>query len=534
MQATTVFLNGSVYTIDSRQRRAEAVAVLHDRVLAVGSTAEMRALVGPATQVIDLGGRTLMPGLNDNHCHPPAYGQALQLIDATAQAVSSIAEIVALFGAARETGGAGANGGWLRGRGYDDTRLAERRHPTRADLDAVTGDRPAYLSRTCGHIGVANSVALRLAGVTRDTPNPQGGEIDRDEQGEPTGVLRETAQRLVTDHIPAPTKDDLKHNLTVAGRKFLSLGITSVADASIQRSDELLAYQELRAAGELPVRSYLMMLIDDTLDDLAALGITTGFGDEWVRIGPAKVFQDGSGGGRTAAMSIPYPGEPDNYGIQVYTQDELDERFLRAAAAGFQCCAHAIGDMAITMIVTAFEKALAAYPQQDHRWRIEHCGMMTEELFDRMVALRLVAVPQPSFVHFLGDSYLRNFSREWLELAYPCRDWLDRGILTIGSSDAPVTPAEPWTGIRAAVTRLTLDGERMGAEQGVTVDEALEMYTLNGARGSFEEPIKGSITPGELADLIVLDRDPHDVAPEALQDVQVDLTMLGGKVVYER
>jgi predicted amidohydrolase YtcJ len=375
---------------------------------------------------------------------------------------------------------------------------------------------------------------LRLAGISSGTANPQGGEIDFDEHGEPTGVLRETAQRLVLDLVPPPTKAEIKRNIVAAGRKFLTLGITSVADASIQESREMIAYQELRGAGELPVRTYLMMLIDDTLDDLEALGIKTGFGDEWVRIGPAKVFQDGSGGGRTAAMSQPYPDQPDNYGIQIYTQEELDDRFMRAAAAGFQCTAHAIGDRAIEMIINAMEQALAAHPQDDPRWRIEHCGMMTDDLLDRMVKLGLIAVPQPSFVYYLGDSYIRNFTRQQLEMAYPCRDWIDHGILTIGSSDAPVTPAEPWAGIRAAVTRLTIDGDKVGPEQGVSVDEALQMYTLNGARGSFEERLKGSLTPGKLADAIVIDRDPHDIAPDDLGNVQVDLTMIGGQVVYER
>ncbi|MCO5176757.1 MAG: amidohydrolase [Thermomicrobiales bacterium] len=531
MPADVIYTNGTIYTIDRANPRAEAMATFRDRILAVGSADEIDALKGPETKVIDLGGRVLMPGLNDNHCHPPMYGANLQLVDATAQSVSSIAEIAERFGAAAA---AAAPDAWIHGWGYDDTRVAEMRHPTRYDLDAVVGDRPAYLTRTCGHIGVASSAALRLAGITRDTPNPQGGEIDHDEQGEPTGVLRETAQQLVRSLVPPPTKDDIKRNLIVAGKKYLSMGITSWADASIRRSDELMAYQELREAGELPVRTYTMMLIHDTLDALAALGIKTGFGDEWLRIGPAKVFQDGSGGGRTAAMSFPYPDEPDNYGIQVYTQDELDDAFLRAAAAGFQCCAHAIGDRAIEMIIDAMDKALQAHPQEDARWRIEHCGLLRDDLLDRMVELKLIAVPQPSFIHYLGDSYIRNFSRQTLELSYPTRDWLDRGILAIGSSDAPVTPAEPWVGIRAAVTRLTLDGDKMGPEQGVSVAEALEMYTINGARGSFEEAIKGTLVAGKLADAIVLDRDPFSVDPEQLHEVQVDMTMSGGNIVFER
>jgi len=355
----------------------------------------------------------------------------------------------------------------------------------------------------------------------------------RDEHGEPTGLLQERAQELVRRLIPEPTVEDIKRALVAAGKQFLAMGITSVAEAGISKPEELRAYQELRREETLPVRTYLMMLIDDTLEPIERLGLCTGLGDEWLRIGPLKLLQDGSGGGRTALMSVPYPGEPDNYGIAVYSQEQLDEAFLRVAKLGCQGAAHAIGDRAIDMILTAFERALAAYPQPDPRWRIEHCGLLRPDLLDRMQRLNVLAVPQPSFVYYLGDSYLRNFTEEQLALSYPCRAWLDRGIVAIGSSDTPVVPAHPWVNIRSAVTRLTQDGQRMGPEQGVSVGEALRMFTVNGAYGSFEERIKGSITPGKLADLIVIDRDPHQVAPEELHAIRNELTMIDGKVVYE-
>lgn len=531
MRADVLFTNGNVYTVDPQQPTAEAVAVLGNRILAVGSSDELAGLADRSTKVVDLAGRTLMPGLNDNHLHPPGLGLSLTLINASPQTVDSIEEIKQRFGEATSDAAPDA---WIRGRGYDDTRLAEQRHPTRHDLDAVTGDHPAYLVRTCGHIGVANSAALRLAGIDSSTTNPQGGEIDHDDDGKPTGVLRETAQRLVTDLIPEPTVSDVKAQLKAAGQQVLSYGITSWADASIRNSREMLAYQELREAGELPVRTYTMMLIDDTLDELARLGIKTGFGDEWLRIGPAKIFQDGSGGGRTALMSQHYPDQPHNFGIQIYTQDEIDDRFMRAAEAGFQCTAHAIGDRAIEMIINGMEKALTAYPQEDPRWRIEHCGLMTDELFDRMVKLQLIAVPQFTFIYYLGDSYIRNFTRQQLELSYPARDWIDRGILTIGSSDSPVTPVDPWINIRAAVTRKTMDGQLMGPEQGVSIEEALEMFTLNGAKGSFEESLKGTVTAGKLADLIVVDKDPRQIQPEELHTINANLTMVDGDIVYQR
>lgn len=530
MAADVVLLNGNVLTMDPARPRAQAVAVWRGRILLVGDNDAVRAEAGPTTRVIDLDGKTVLPGLNDNHCHPMGFGLALEWVDASPAAAGTLAELLERFrDAARKV----PPGAWLRGRGYDDTRLDVRRHPTRWDLDQVTGDHPAILTRTCGHMSVVNSKALQLAGITRDTPDPEGGRIVRDEHGEPTGLLQERAQELVRRLIPEPTVEDIKRALVAAGKQFLAMGITSVAEAGISKPEESRAYQELRREQALPVRTYLMMLIDDTLEPMEKLGLRTGLGDEWLRIGPLKLLQDGSGGGRTALMSVPYPGEPDNYGIAVYTQEQLDEAFRRVARLGCQGAAHAIGDRAIDMILTAFERALSAYPQPDPRWRIEHCGILRPDLLERMQRLKVLAVPQPAFIYYLGDSYLRNFTEEQLALSYPCRAWLDRGIVAIGSSDTPVVPAHPWVNIRAAVTRLTQDGQRMGPEQGVTVDEALRMFTINGAYGSFEERIKGSLTPGKLADLIVVDRDPREVEPEELHTIRNELTMIDGKVVYE-
>lgn len=530
MPADIVFLGGVVLTMDSRLPEATAIAVHNRRITFVGNDDDIDGQIGPDTTVIDLDGRTMMPGINDNHCHPMGFGASLGWIDASPSNVRSISEVTALFG---EAASRAVPGSWLRGRGYDDTRLDEHRHPTRWDLDGATGDFPALLTRTCGHMSVANTVALNLAGITRDTPDPDGGEIDRDDDGEPTGLLREHAQGRVRHLIPRPTVSDIKQAIVAAGNHFLSMGITSVAEAGISSSDQLQAYQELRKSEELPVRTYLMMMIDDTLEPLAKLGIRTGFGDEWLRIGPAKLLQDGSGGGRTAAMTRHYPDQPDNFGITIHTQEQLDERFAAVAKAGFQGAAHAIGDRAIDMIVSAYERALAKYPQHNARWRIEHCGMMTPRLLARMKQVELLAVPQPAFIHYLGDSYLENFSEDALDLAYPGRSWFDLGITAIGSSDTPVVPADPWMNMRAAVTRLTQDGQLLGPSQGVTVDEALRMFTVHGAIGSFEESIKGSIAPGKLADLIVIDRDPREVDPVDLHTIRTDLTMIDGRIVFE-
>jgi hypothetical protein len=424
-------------------------------------------------------------------------------------------------------------GEWILARGYDDSRLDIRRHPTRHDLDLATGGRPALLTRTCGHLAVANTAALKLAGITRDTPDPEGGQIDRDTSGEPTGLLRETAVRFVQDRIPRTTRAQMKDALRAAGSRFLAHGITSVGEAAIRASDEFAAYQELARDGELPVRVFTMMLIDDTLDDLAALGMRTGWGDDWLRIGPAKLFQDGSGGGRTAAMTTDYVNDPGNRGITIYDQAGLNERFRRAHAAGFQLAAHAIGDRAIAVILDAYEIVLSEAPKPDHRFRIEHCGMCTQEIIDRLARLGVIAVPQPNFIHELGDSYIRNFTEEQLACAYPGRTWFDRGILAAGSSDVPVVDCDVRMNLRSAITRLTATGQRMGPGQGVTIDEALRMFTINGAFASFEERSKGTITPGKLADLVVLSADPRAIPAEELPTLTVDMTVVDGRVAFE-
>ncbi len=530
MSADFIFRNGAIITIDAATAAAEAVAVQGNRITRVGTLDEVLEEAGPETRTIDLAGRALLPGLNDNHNHPISFGQGLSQIDASPGAAPTLAAVQEAF---RKRASEQPHG-WLIARGYDDTRLDIHRHPTRYELDEVTGDRPGYLVRTCGHLAVANSAALRLAGITAASDDPVGGQIDRDEHGEPVGLLRETAMKLVSDRIAAPTTDDMKDYLRAAGKRFNEYGITSVGEAAVSNSRQLSAYQELARAGELPMRTFTMMLIDDTLDDLEHLGVQTGFGDAWFRIGPAKVFQDGSGGGRTAAMTTEYRNDPGNKGITIYDQAGLNERFTRANAAGFQMAAHAIGDLAISMILTAYETALAANPRADARPRIEHCGMCTQEHLDRMIAIGALAIPQPSFIYYLGDSYIENFTEEQLAMSYPGRSWFDQGIVAVGSSDVPVVSCDPFVNLRSAVTRMTQDGQYMGRNQGVTIDEALRMFTINGAYGSFEEKIKGSVTEGKLADLTVLSEDPRSVDPEMLNTLQADLTMIDGKIVFER
>jgi predicted amidohydrolase YtcJ len=527
---STIYTGGTVLTSNPEQPRADAILVTGHLIRAVGEAEELRALAGGDVETVDLDGGCLLPGFNDNHTHPLKFGESLSQVDASPRAVSSLREILDAF---REQHASTPGDGWLHGRGYDDTRLDIQRHPTRDELDSVTTERPMLLVRTCGHLGVANTAALNAAGIDDTTPNPQGGEIDRDEHGRATGLLRETALKLVQHVVPEPTREDLKEHALAAGRIFACQGITSVADASITNADQLAAYHELARAGAMPFRVYTMHLIDDMLDTLHSLGVQTGFGDEWVRIGPAKVFQDGSGGGRTAAMFDAYPGQPDNRGISYYDQQELNERFAAAHAAGFQLAAHAIGDRAITMILDAYEHALGDDASSDHRARVEHCGMCTPEILDRLARLGIFAAPQPTFVHHLGDSYLRNFTERQLALAYPLHSFQEAGIRFSLSSDVPVTPCNSMINLRAAVTRKTQDNDDMAPGQAITVESALHAYTMGGAYGSFEERIKGSIEPGKLADLVVLSEDPTTVDVESIDQIAVRRTVLHGTTIYE-
>jgi predicted amidohydrolase YtcJ len=527
---STIYTGGPILTSDPDQPRVEAVLVSGHLIRAAGSLEEVRTLAGTAAETVNLDGAALLPGFNDNHTHPISFGESLAQVDASPRAVRRLDEILDAFRArhAEQPGD-----GWLQGRGYDDTRLDIQRHPTRVELDTVTADRPMVLVRTCGHLGVANTAALNAAGIDDSTPDPQGGEIDRDTHGHATGLLRETALKLVQRVIPKPTVADMRRYLIAAGTEFNRQGITSVAEASVTRAEQLEAYHSLARDGELRMRAYTMHLIDETLDTLRSLGIQTGFGDQWVRIGPAKLFQDGSGGGRTAAMFDSYPDQPDNRGISYYDQQELNERFEAAHAAGFQLAAHAIGDRAITMILDAYAHAMGNDAGSDRRPRVEHCGMCTPEILQKLKSLKAFAAPQPTFVHYLGDSYLRNFTERQLTLAYPLHAFQQEGIPFSLSSDVPVTPPDSMVNLHAAVTRKTMDNDDMSPGQAITIESALRAYTAGGAYGSFEEDIKGTIAPGKLADMVVLSKDPTAIPSHELMDIDIRRTVLHGETVYE-
>ncbi len=525
-----VLVNGDVITADPENPRVSAVAIRAGCIAAAGTDDEALVHRGGA-EVVDLRGRTAVPGLNDAHCHPMQVGLAASEADARPEAAPDIG---ALAEKLRQHASQKEPGSWVLARGYDDSRLAESRHPTRADLDAAAPDHPALLTRACHHVAVANGRALSLAGITADTPDPDGGRIDRDVRGEPTGVLRESAMRLVESAIPEPDADDLEAALKQATRIFHSLGLTSVAEAGIRRPEEMEAYQRLRESGEGP-RSYLMVLADHALEHFAPSGIRTGFGDERLKIGPAKIFLDGSIGGRTARMREPYAGDADNRGLWMQEPGQMSDTLARAHAAGWQLCAHAIGDAAIDLLLDCYERILAEMPRPDARPRIEHCEFVGDEgVFDRISRLGAVPVPGTTFLREFRPVYEASLGTERLRYANAMRTFADRNIVAAASSDAPVVSPDPLAGIQTMITRRDREGAAAYEEEAVTLEEAVRAYTLAGAYASFEEEIKGSLAPGKLGDVTVLGADLRSVVPNEIAEVGVDLTVMGGEITHSR
>jgi predicted amidohydrolase YtcJ len=527
-----IFVNGRVITGELERSTATGVAIRQGRIAAVGSDDEVRAWAQAGTRVVDLQGRAIAPGLNDAHCHPVWVGFAMQNVNASTPPNTAISDIVrGIEARVQEV----SEGQWVMGRGYDQARLAEQRHPNRHDLDPVSPHNPVIVVRACGHIAAVNSLALQAAGITRDTPDPEGGTIDRDEHGEPTGVLRETAQTMVRDAMPPYTVEQCKDALIAAGHDFLSKGVTSVAEAGIYDNILMQAYIELRNEGRLPVRTYLMMMIDEMLDHLVSLGITTGFGDEWLRIGPAKFFIDGSIGGRTARMRTPYEGETGNLGLWMDEDTEaIKQRFIRAHKAGFQCCAHAIGDGAIELLLDAYEEALAQQPREDHRHRIEHCSIIDYDMVQRIKRVGAVPIPGTTFLHAFKNAYVQNLGMERIRYAYGMNTFYEHGIVAAASTDAPVVGTSATLGLQTMMTRRSEEGDVIWAEEAISLEEAVRAYTWNGAYASFEERIKGTLTPGKLGDVVVFNTDITAIDPGEIGQVEVDMTVADGRVVYER
>lgn len=533
MNGNLLIHGGPILTMNPAQPLVEAVGIIHGKVAATGALDDVRGQMGGRYVDIDLRGRMATPGLYDAHAHIIGTGVAASEIEINADRVSSIAGIVALVG---ERAGNTRDGGWVIGQGYDQELLTDRRHPNRHDLDAVAPNHPVVLKRSCHHIMAVNSRALELAGITANTPDPDGGTIDRDAHGEPTGVLRETAMNAVYGVIPTLTEDEVLDALITGGTIFRQHGVTSVADAGFGDANRMamIAFQRAHAAGTLPVRTYAMQLINDTLDELIALGIRTGFGDAWLRIGNAKLYTDGSIGGRTARMLQPYHDQPDNHGLWMEEPEVMTAKIIRAHKAGFQQGHHAIGDGAITLLLDAYEQAQREHPMPGFRPRIEHCSILSDEMLNRIRAIGAVPIPGTTFLYDMRPVYLANLGEERVRYAYAMKTFRDRGIVAAASTDAPVSLVNPMTGIQMMMTRTDRNGDLIFDNECVPLEDAIRAYTWNGAYASNSEHEKGSLEAGKLGDVTIFETDLRAVDPLALKDVRCDMTIADGNVVYER
>ncbi len=525
--AAETLLHGARFlTQVPEQPEVGALAIRGGRIVAAGSLGEVEAAADRSTRRIDLGGRVVVPGFDDAHTHVWKVGQLLTGM-ADLRGADSLGELVRRL---REAAAALPPGGWLQGRGWNEARMVEGRRPTREDLDRAVPDRPVYLTRTCGHIGVASTSALRVAGVDRMTQPPPGGEIVHDAAGEPTGELHETALSLVTRHIPEPTAPEYETMVLAAARHHVSLGITSATDAGC--APELLeVYRRLDGEGRLPWRVNAMAL-------RTPLGGTRVYPlpERWVstrlRIDSVKLFADGGLSGATAALSIPYRCS-EHRGLMRLTPDELFELAGEAHRAGLRIGIHAIGDVAIEAVLDLFERLQGGAAGPGHR--IEHFGLPSPEQLARAARLGVVAVPQAIFLDELGTNFRRYLPDPLVPRAYPLRSMLRAGLVVALSSDAPVVKDDdPLTGMRAAVLRAGPGEEPIAAGEALTTAEALSAYTLGGALATGDGAGRGRLSPGCVADLAVLSGDPLGVPAEELASIRVEETWLGGERVYQR
>ncbi|MBV56920.1 MAG: amidohydrolase [Gammaproteobacteria bacterium] len=520
-----VVTNARVITVDENQPAAQAFAVKRDHFVAVGSSSDIRNLATSNTEIIDAEGMTITPGFIDAHTHASGAG-VNELVQVNVD-LRSIAEIKdALQQRARTT----PAGQWIRGFKYDDTKLAEGRPINRFDIDAVVPDNPVVVGHRGGHTGVYNSMALALAGVTAETPDPDDGRFYRDSNGVLTGLVAERARRVFNGLIPGgSTREQRRDGVKLISELMTTAGLTSIQQTGGSRND-MLAFQDARAAGDMRFR-VSMFPRGGLIDDFINAGIRTGFGDEVFRIGAAKFAADGSASERTMRMSTPYVGRPDDYGILTMSQQEIHEAVENAHRNDFQIGIHANGDVTIEMVLNAYERVQSLWPRADARHRIEHCSLVTPAILQRIKALGVIPAPFYTYIHYHGNKWV-EYGEEKMQSMFAHKSFLDYGIPVAPASDYTPGPYEPLMALQSMVTRKDFDGRIWGPNQRISLNQALRICTMNGAYASFEENIKGSITAGKLADFVILADDPHDVDPDAIKHIEIVRTVVGGTTMY--
>lgn len=536
MTTKKIFLNGNVITMNPERPEASAFGIVGNRFCTVGPVEEVRKWADKETRVVDLGGKTVIPGFIEPHSHISFYAAQLLQVDCSPQTNKNIEDVKNSIRARAE---ASEPGTWIKGCRYDDTLIEDKRHLNRRDLDEVAPENPVLIFHVTGHLFYTNSRALEIGGITRETAQPVGGEIDKDDDGEPTGVLREPAAVApVAIHIPFTTAEEFHEVLPKAIRYYHRAGITSCHDAAIGYSGEgpdlFKVYQELERTGGLTLRIY-MTIVEHVYRNIIELGLCPGFGSEHVKLGSVKLFQDGSIQALTAALSEPYYNRPDFNGNLIMPQEVLDGLIEKYHSLGFQIAIHANGDQAIESVLTAMEKADRLHPGHgSNRHMIIHCQMASRDQIRRMKNLGVIPNYFVNHVYYWGDRHASIFlGPERARRIDPLKSTLDQSWKFVLHSDLPVTPVDPLFSIHTAVNRITREGKVLGEEERISPLDALKAYTTNAAFCSFEEDIKGSIEAGKLADFAVLSGDPLKVDPEAIKDIRVLQTVVGGKPVYE-
>jgi predicted amidohydrolase YtcJ len=536
-ETEALFTNGRILTSDLRRPSAGSVAIRAGRIVAVGDEAAVRAEVNPSAMAVDLGGRTMVPGFIDAHNHLACTAETFFAVDAGPRSVGSIVELVSEINRAA---GRTPPGAWIRGFGMDFTKFAEGRRPTRWDLDEATAEHPVVILHVSGHYALVNSRALADRELTDAAADPPGGSLDRDSAGRLTGLLLDSATNLVLKssvdicgHGPnihtAIETDELATMIGEASRRYLAAGLTTICDPQVT-AREMRAYRRARSQGDLPIRTVVLPL-SHQLEEFLAIGLVGPIGDDHLRIGAMKFYTDGAITGGTAMFSRPMGSRGQYPGTLYHQPGELASMLLTAVTAGWQLAIHTMGDRAMGIMLDAVEGAMAAAPDGDMRHRIEHATWPTPEQLARIARLGMVPVTQPGSIAELGDIWLDHLG-DRIHRAMPLRDQLELGIRPAISSDAFVQSYRPLDTIAAAVRRVTPGGLRVGPEQELTIEEAVAAHTINAARALHLDDRIGSIEPGKLADLAVLDGDLLATPADAIRGLPVWMTVVGGEILY--
>ena len=518
MCADMVLLNGKIITMNSSKPIAEAVAVKKNKIIKVDNNKKINSLVTKSTKIINLNGKTVVPGFIDSHIHVADFGKFLTWINL--QNVKSIKELQKKV---KERSEKISKERWIIGQGWNQTNFSEKRMPNSKDLDKATSENPVILYHQCGRVCLVNSKALHLAGITKKTISSEGGKIEKDPKtGEPTGILRETATDLVWTKIPPSTEEEIIEAANLASEKIIESGITSI-HWIVTSSNEISIIKKLISENKLLVR---VLIIGPTkiLEEL------NNQKEPSEKISAIKVFVDGSLAAHTAALNEPYMDDPENYGQLFYSQNNLDELVTKSQFSNYNLVIHAMGDKAINMSLKAIEKALKIKPKKNLRYRIEHASVLNQGLIERIKKLGVIVSVQPNCIisEFSMWDAINRLGQKRARMLYPIKTLISEGTKVIGGSDCPMEPLNPISGIQAAVTR------KFFPEEQITVNEALQMYTINASYASFEENIKGSIEKGKLADLTVLSDDPQSVPVNEIGEISVEMTIIDGKIVYKK